>query len=169
MWDLIHRRNRPGLRVLTMRQAPSVHLLSVLSSYFWQAWSPLTLGHAIIIMISRAPGAQLCLAAIVHSRSPDALACIQDPSYRSMIYNMPGGNPEDTAHDTPARPSLLQICICRFSPRGPLGPGIPFRQTLWRFALTVLGKQSGTSPNVMLMDSNTNACLFGQIRYKHHA
>lgn len=100
-----------------MRHASCVSVLSVPSSYFWQTWSPLALGHAIIITISRASwGSHVpCSTCPL----PTRLLASRDPSYRSMIYGMPGGNPEDTAQDTPAQPGPLQICICRFPPEGP--------------------------------------------------
>lgn len=107
-----------------------LHLLSVPSSYFWQAWSPLAPGHAIITSRSPGlPGAHLCLAAPVHSRSPDALACIQGPitpvhdlryAWRKTLKA-----PHALPRPSPAQPSPAQICICicicRFSSEKTLG------------------------------------------------
>jgi hypothetical protein len=111
----------PGLDY-RMRLPPSGSLCPSCAPIFGRRGPPLALGHTIIITISRTSGAQPCLASIVHSRR--ACSHPRDPSYRSMIYGMPGGNPE--RHRTqypgpaqPAQPSPAQICICRFPPEGP--------------------------------------------------
>lgn len=113
------------------------------------------------------PGAHLCLAAPVHSRSPDALACIQGPILPVHDLRYAWRKTLRAPHALP-RPSPAQ-CRSAFAFAGfpPRGPWDPLRKSRWRFALTVLGKQSSTSPNVMLMDSSTNACSsFWQVRPK---
>lgn len=112
---------------------------------------------------SRSPGLLGLNRALQHLSTPDALACIQGcpgpiiPVHDLQVCLEATLNYEDSAHDTPAQPAAdlhLQVF-----PQRTLEPGIPFRQTLWRFSLTVLGKQSSTSPNVMLMDSSKHQRL----------
>lgn len=65
--------------------------------------------------------------------------------------------PRPASPDQPGADLHLQV--------SPEDPGFPFRQCLWRSSLTVLGKQSSTSPNVMrpIPDS------FWQVRSRHYA
>lgn len=75
---------------------------------------------------SRSPGLLGLNCALQQLSTPDALACIQDPSYRSMIYGMPGGNPEDTAQDYPGSAQASADLHLQVSPRRTLGLGFPF-------------------------------------------
>lgn len=110
MWGPFQQRDHPGLRVLDYAELASSCLCVVPRVFLFLADvdPPGPWRHAIIITISRTAGAQLCLAAIVHSRRACSHPRLpRDPSYRSMIYGMPGGNPEKTLRTIP-RPSPAQ-------------------------------------------------------------
>lgn len=116
----------------------SVSVVPLVCSYFWETWGP------------SPPPPPGVLGPCDHH--DDLQDCWGSTVPCSMIYVRlcleATLNDHCTRIPRPSQPSPAQICICHL-----------------RCALTVLGKQSSTSPNVMLMESNTNnacCCFFGR-------